>query len=104
MGNGRNIITEHLSAFCGGAFGSAAVFFKPILLDATRSATFGFWQVVGFYAMKLLIFSVTTALGGLLTAWGADLYKNRHDYLKFLYRPKGKKSLPEDEKKKDKAA
>lgn len=102
MGNGRNIITEHLSAFCGGAFGIGAVFFKPIFLDATRAASMGLWEIVGFYAGKALIFSLTTVMGGLLTAWGTDLYKNYKEYRK------GKKKEPfsknGQDSKKDKAA
>ncbi len=82
MGNGRNVISEHLSAFCGGALGSGAIFLKPVLLDATGSAHYGIWQMIGFYAVKFLIFSFTTLMGGLLTAWGSDLYKNWKLYRK----------------------
>lgn len=83
MGHGRNIISEHLSAFAGGAMGIGAIFFKPILLDATRTAS-GFWAIAGFYAVKFFIFSVTTLLGGMLTAWGTDLYKNYPKYRKLV--------------------
>lgn len=102
MGNGRNIITEHLSAFCGGAFGSGAIFFKPIFLDATGVASHGIWQMIGFYAVKFLIFSFTTVMGGLLTAWGTDLYKNYKEYKK--RKTKEPFSKNGQDSKKDKAA
>lgn len=101
MGHGRNIISEHLSAFCGGAFGSGAVFFKPLLLDATGAANFGLWQMIGFYAVKIFIFSLTTVLGGLLTAWGADVYKNWKEY---RHKKKSKEPFSKNGQSKDKAA
>jgi hypothetical protein len=100
MSNGRNIITQHLGAFCGGAFGSGAIFFKPIFLDAVGTPNVGFWQIVGFYAIKLFIFSITTFLGGWLTAWGKDWQLVIKERMKSKKTPKA----PPGQVKDDKAA
>lgn len=100
MGNGRNIITQHLGAFYGGCFGSGAVFFKPLFLDATGSMAHGIWQMIGFYAIKFVVFSITTVAGGLLTAWGKDAYANWKAYR----RSKKKQPFSKNGQSKDKAA
>lgn len=52
-----------------------AVCFKPVLLDATGTANMGLLALIGIYAIKLLVTAIMSAVGGLGTAWGADVYK-----------------------------
>jgi hypothetical protein len=97
MRHGHNIITDNLQAFCGGALGLFAICFKPILLDATGTASMGVLALIGIYALKIFVTAIISAVGGLATAWGADVYKD--------IKNRGKKNGdPPSEKSKDKAA
>lgn len=99
MRHGHNIITENLRAFAGGALGSFAVCFKPILLDATGTASLGIIGTIAIYALKIFVTAILSAVGGLATAWGADVYKD------IKARIKGKKgSSDENRDSEDKAA
>lgn len=93
----HGFIFDNIKAFAGGCIGSAAVFFKPIMLTGNNWVTQGVLLTLAIFVLKLIGLSVISLCTGAATAWGADLYKNLKAYNRFKNKNK-KDDRPKDEK------